>query len=159
MIAPWKLDSEIKNKMIAQNTIIYATNIALVFGIFITLFVLIIVRIGQIFPKKYRQQNGFSTKTFAIFGILFFLTSIIAGMVFAGNINTTNSAVAQDNQKIQELENQLEDSINRINFLMSESQADKEELRELKYELEDALKKVRERKTKTRVILVPTPHY
>ncbi|PIN89157.1 hypothetical protein COU57_06535 [Candidatus Pacearchaeota archaeon CG10_big_fil_rev_8_21_14_0_10_32_14] len=136
--------------MIAQNTLFFAVNIALIFGIFFTIFVLIVVRMTQIMPRKRRSGSG-STIAIVITTILItFVITVFMTNAFTGNVSAqenTNNVQAQDN---------IEQSIDRVNYLMSQSQADKAELQQLKYELEDALNKLRQQHPNTKHILIPT---
>ena len=90
--------------------------------------------------------------------VVFSFLAIIIGTILLTSY-FSGSVSAQQNQNNDDIENNLESSLDRINYLMSQSNADKEELRQLKYELEDALNKLREQKTKTRVVYITNGGY
>ena len=125
--------------MMDTNIIYYSANIALAVCIFFIIFLMAVVRIVQLSPRKKNGGESFS-KNMLVLVILSTLIIIIATAVLTSYFSNKIDSQKESNNKA--IESQLESSLQRVDYISSRSSVDSGELALLRYQLEDALIKL-----------------
>ncbi|MEK6883140.1 MAG: hypothetical protein AABY22_26175 [Nanoarchaeota archaeon] len=142
--------------MMDTNIIYYSANIALAVCIFFIIFLMAVVRIVQLSPRKKNGGESFS-KNMLVLVILSTLIIIIATAVLTSYFSNKIDSQKESNNKA--IESQLESSLQRVDYISSRSSVDSGELALLRYQLEDALIKLRQQGSRTKIVYITNNGY